>query len=141
MQMTAHGDTLTIRTRGRGTEEITRGVAEVVAASEVRTGLCHVFARHTSAGVIVTENADPTVRDDLERLLSHLVPDGWSGFRHRAEGDDDMSAHARTLLAGESVTVPVRDGRLALGTWQGIFLWEHRTGAHRREVAVTVTGD
>ncbi len=139
--MASHGDTLTIRTRGRGSEEITREVADVVAASGIRTGLCQVFARHTSAGVIVMENADPTVRGDLERLLSHLVPDGWSGFRHRAEGDDDMSAHARTLLAGESVTAPVHDGRLALGTWQGIFLWEHRAGPHRREVAVTVLGD
>lgn len=139
--MASYGDMLAIRTRGRGTEEITREVADVVAASRIRTGLCQVFARHTSAGVIVTENADPTVRGDLERLLSHLVPDGWSGFRHRAEGDDDMSAHARTLLAGESVIAPVHDGRLALGTWQGIFLWEHRTGPHRREVAVTVLGD
>lgn len=139
--MAAHEDVLTIRTRGRGMQEITRAVVDVIAASGIRTGLCHVFARHTSAGVIVMENADPTVREDLERLLAHLVPDGWPEFRHRAEGDDDMSAHARTLLAGESVTVPVRDGRLGLGAWQGIFLWEHRAGPHRREVAVTVTGD
>lgn len=139
--MAAHGDVLTIRARGRGTSEITGEVAEVVRTSGIRTGLCQVFARHTSAGVIIMENADSTVREDLERLLAHLVPDGWREFRHRAEGDDDMSAHARTLLAGESVTVPVREGHLGLGTWQGIFLWEHRAGPHRREIAVTVLGE
>ncbi|MGA7966474.1 MAG: secondary thiamine-phosphate synthase enzyme YjbQ [Gammaproteobacteria bacterium] len=139
--MAAHGDVLTIQTRGRGTREITGEVTDVVGTSGIRTGLCQVFARHTSAGVIVMENADPTVREDLERLLTHLVPDGWPEFRHRAEGDDDMPAHARTLLAGEGVMVPVRDRRLGLGTWQGIFLWEHRTGSHRREVAVTVLGE
>ncbi len=90
---------------------------------------------------IITENADSTVRTDLERLLTHLAPDGWPAFRHRAEGDDDMSAHARTLLMGEGVLVPVQGGTLALGTWQGIFLWEHRTGSHRREVIVTVLGE
>lgn len=139
--VTAHSDTLGIQTRGRGTREITQEVAHVVAGAGIGTGLCQVFARHTSAGVIIMENADPTVHDDLERMLAHLVPDGWAEFRHRAEGDDDMSAHVRTLLAGESVTVPVRDGRLALGTWQGIFLWEHRADGHRREVVVTVLGD
>lgn len=139
--MVAHGDVLTIQTRGRGTQEITREVADVVAASGIQTGFCQVFVRHTSAGVIITENADPTVRDDLERLLAHLAPDGWEAFRHRAEGDDDMSAHARTLLTGDSVLVPVTGGMLGLGTWQGIFLWEHRTGSHRREVIVTVLGD
>ena len=113
----------------------------MVVDAGIGTGLCQIFARHTSAGVIIMENADPTVHGDLERLLAHLVPDGWSRFRHRAEGDDDMSAHVRTLLAGESVAVPVRDGHLALGTWQGIFLWEHRAHGHRRELAVTVIGD
>jgi len=139
--MAAHGDVLTIQARGRGTREITSEIADVVRTSGIHTGLCQVFARHTSAGVIIMENADPTVREDLERLLAHLVPDGWPEFRHRAEGDDDMSAHARTLLAGNSVTVPVHDGGLGLGTWQGLFLWEHRTGSHRREVAVTVLGE
>ena len=139
--MSAHSDLLVVQTRGRSTQEVTREVARIVAEAGIGTGLCQVFARHTSAGVIIMENADPTVHGDLERLLAHLVPDGWTEFRHRAEGDDDMSAHVRTLLAGESVTVPVRNGRLALGTWQGIFLWEHRTGGHRRELAVTVIGD
>ncbi len=139
--MTAHSDTVAVQTRGRGTQEVTREVARIVAESGIGTGLCQVFARHTSAGVIIMENADPGVRDDLERLFAHLVPDGWAEFRHRAEGDDDMPAHVRTLLAGESVTVPVKDGRLALGTWQGVFLWEHRTDGHRRELVVTVVGD
>ncbi len=139
--MTAHSDTLAMQTHGRGTREVTREVAQVVADAGIATGLCQVFARHTSAGVMIMENADPTVHGDLERLLGNLVPDGWTEFRHRAEGDDDMSAHARTLLAGESVTVPVRDGRLALGTWQGIFLWEHRAHGHRRELVVTVVGE
>ena len=139
--MTARSDTIEVRTSGRSTQEITREVARVVTDSGIESGLCQVFARHTSAGVIIMENADPTVRDDLERLLGKLAPDGWAEFRHRAEGDDDMPAHARTLLAGESVTVPVRGGQLALGTWQGIFLWEHRADGHRRELAVTVVGD
>jgi secondary thiamine-phosphate synthase enzyme len=133
-------ETLAIETDGRGTREITEQVSRAVKGAGIETGLCHVFSRHTSAGVIITENADATVREDLERLLSHLAPDGWREFRHTAEGDDDMSAHARTLLAGENVLVPIRDGQLALGTWQGIFLWEHRHGAHRREIVVTVLG-
>lgn len=139
--MAALQRTLEFATGGRGTRDVTDAVAEVVREAGVRTGLCHVFARHTSAGVVITENADPSVRADHERLLSHLVPDGWRDFQHRAEGEDDMSAHARTLLAGEGVLVPVADGRLALGTWQGVFLWEHRTGANRRELVVTVLGE
>ena len=139
--MTAYTSTLEMRTTGRGTHDITQEVVRVVNGAGVRAGLCHVFARHTSAGIIITENADPTVRADLERLLAHLAPDGWPAFRHRAEGDDDMSAHVRTLLVGEGVQVPVQSGTLALGTWQGIFLWEHRTGSHQREVVVTVLGE
>jgi len=139
--MAARQHTLEIRTDGRGTRDITGDVAAVVRDSRIGTGLCHVFARHTSAGIVITENADPTVREDHERLLSHLVPDGWPEFRHDAEGADDMPAHARTLLAGEGVVIPVADGRLGLGTWQGVFLWEHRNGGHRREVIVTVLGE
>lgn len=139
--MTVVQRTLEIGTAGRGTRDITDSVREVVQEAGAITGLCHVFARHTSAGIVITENADPTVREDHERLLGHLVPDGWREFRHRAEGEDDMSAHARTLLAGESVTIPVADGRLGLGTWQGVFLWEHRSGGHRRDVVVTVIGE
>lgn len=139
--MTTAQRKLEIETRGRGTRDITREVRGVVQEAGARTGLCHVFARHTSAGIVITENADPTVREDHERLLSHLVPDGWREFRHDAEGDDDMPAHARTLLAGEGVLIPVTDGSLGLGTWQGVFLWEHRAGGHRREVVVTVLGE
>lgn len=131
---------LAIETPGRGTQDITDDVAQVIEQSGIQTGLCHIFSRHTSAGVIITENADPTVREDLERLLSNLAPDGWHEFRHTAEGEDDMSAHVRTLLTGDTVLVPIRDGRLALGTWQGIYLWEHRSAPHRREVAVTLLG-
>ncbi len=131
---------LTIRTTGRGLRDVTDQIARVVEAAAAADGLCHVFSRHTSAGVVITENADPTVPEDHERLVAKLIPDGWHEFRHRTEGDDDMAAHARTLLAGEGVLVPVRNGELALGRWQGIFLWEHRTGGHFREVVVTVLG-
>ena len=133
-------ETLTFDTSGRGTREITQDVEEVVQKAGIEAGLCQVFSRHTSAGVIITENADPAVRDDLERLLAKLAPDAWPEFRHTAEGDDDMSAHARTLLTGDSVTVPIRDGRLALGTWQGIYLWEHRSAPHHRKILVTILG-
>lgn len=139
--MAAAQNTFTVHGEGRGTVEISGKVESLVEQSGMQTGLCHVFSRHTSAGIIITENADPTVRDDLDRLFAELAPDGWPEFRHTAEGDDDMSAHARTILGGESVSVPIRNGRLALGTWQGIFLWEHRTGAHHREIVVTVLGD
>lgn len=132
--------TLEVLTRGRGMREITREVSEVVSGAGIATGLCQVFSRHTSAGVIITENADPTVGEDLERWLAHLVPDGWERFRHRAEGPDDMPAHARTLLAGAGTLVPVTRGHLALGRWQGLFVWEHRHAGRRREFVVTVLG-
>ena len=130
--------TFDIATRGRGTHEITDRVTAVVVQSGVACGIAHVFARHTSCSVIITENADPTVRADLEALARRWAPDADPAYRHDTEGDDDMAAHARTLLAGMSVTVPVADGRLLLGTWQGIYLWEHRTAPHRREIVVTV---
>ena len=120
--MTAYASTLEIRTAGRGTRDITQEVARVVDESGIKVGLCHVFARHTSAGVIITENADPTVREDLERLWAHLVPDGWPAFRHRAEGDDDMSAHVRTLLAGEGVQVPVQGSTLRSAPGRAFFV-------------------
>jgi secondary thiamine-phosphate synthase enzyme len=132
--------TLEISTRGRGTQAITDRVAAVVGASGIACGVAHVFVRHTSCSLIITENADPTVRSDLETLAKRWAPDGDSSYRHDTEGDDDMAAHARTLLAGTSVTVPVAGSRLLLGTWQGIYLWEHRTHPHRREVVVTVIG-
>lgn len=132
--------TLAIATRGRGSQDITTEVAAVVAAAGVATGLAHVFVRHTSCSLLLTENADPDVRRDLETLFARLAPDGDPAYRHDLEGDDDMAAHARSLLAGYELTVPVGGGRLLLGTWQGIFLWEHRTAPHRREVVVTVLG-
>ncbi|HTM21265.1 MAG TPA: secondary thiamine-phosphate synthase enzyme YjbQ [Kofleriaceae bacterium] len=135
-----HADTLEVATRGRGTTDITRDVQRVVAAAGVRAGLCTVFVHHTSASVIVCENADPTVRSDLERFLARLVPDGDRLFEHTDEGPDDMPAHVRTVITATSVSIPVADGRCDLGTWQGIYLWEHRRAPHRRRVTVTVIG-
>ena len=133
-------DTFEISTGGRGTSEITAEVARIVRAAKIERGIAHVFAQHTSCSVIITENADPTVRSDLEMLAQRWAPDGDTEYRHDTEGDDDMAAHARSLLAGVSVTVPIADGKLLLGTWQGIYLWEHRTHAHYRRIVVTVTG-
>ncbi|GAA0256232.1 secondary thiamine-phosphate synthase enzyme YjbQ [Rhodanobacter caeni] len=127
-------------TRGRGFFEITRQVADLVAASAVQTGIAHVFTAHTSCSLLISENADPTVRGDLERWMARVVPDGDPMFRHDAEGPDDMPAHIRSVLCGVSLTVPVAGGRLRLGTWQGIYLWEHRTHPHQRKVTVTVLG-
>jgi secondary thiamine-phosphate synthase enzyme len=132
--------TLEIATAGRGTRDITAAVAEAVAASGLRCGLVHVFVQHTSCSLTVTENADPDVRRDLETVMARLAPDGDPAYRHDAEGPDDMAAHVRSMLSGTSVSVPVGGGRLLLGTWQGIYLWEHRTAPHRRRVVVTVLG-
>ena len=133
-------ETLQFNTPGRGTSNISRDIAGVVASSGIRTGLCHVFIHHTSASLILCENADPDVRIDLETFMSHTVPDGSPMFRHTDEGPDDMSAHIRSILTNMDLTVPVTSGQLGLGTWQDIYLWEHRTHAHRRKVTVTVTG-
>ena len=132
--------TLEVSTRGRGTTEITDEIARIVRDAQVATGIAHVFVLHTSCSVILTENADPTVRRDLETLAARWAPDGDSAYRHDDEGDDDMAAHGRNILAGSSITVPVARGKLLLGTWQGIYLWEHRSVPHRRKVAVTVLG-
>jgi secondary thiamine-phosphate synthase enzyme len=133
--------TLSFRTRGRGTLDVTAEVAQAVRSSGVRTGLCNLFVQHTSASLIVSENADSDVRRDLETILSRLAPDGDPEYRHDTEGPDDMAAHARTLLTESSLNVPVVDGRLALGTWQGLYLWEHRTAPHTRTLVVTVQGE
>jgi secondary thiamine-phosphate synthase enzyme len=133
-------DTFEISSGGRGTSEITAEVARIVQATKIERGIAHVFAQHTSCSVIITENADPTVRTDLEMLAQRWAPDGDAEYHHDTEGDDDMAAHARSLLAGVSVTVPVANSKLLLGTWQGIYLWEHRTHAHTRRIVVTVTG-
>ncbi len=133
-------DAFDVSTRGRGTTEITVEVARRVAASGIAIGVAHVFVQHTSCSVVLTENADPSVRRDLETLARRWAPDGDADYHHDSEGDDDMAAHGRNLLAGSSVTIPVGNGQLRLGTWQGIYLWEHRTVAHRRRVVVTVLG-
>ena len=132
---------LTIQTRGRGTYDITAQIAGSVRAAGVTTGLCHVFCHHTSASLILCENADPTVRRDLEAFLTRLVPDGDPIFDHTDEGPDDMPAHVRAILTKMDLTLPVTAGRCALGTWQGVYLYEHRTRAHQRQVTVTISGD
>ncbi len=131
---------LTVETRGRGTYDITARVQEAVAASGVEDGLCTIFVHHTSASVIVCENADPSVRVDLDAFFARLVPDGDRLFTHTAEGPDDMSAHVRSILTQTSLGVPIDGGRCDLGTWQGIYLYEHRAAPHRRRVSVVVTG-
>lgn len=135
-----HRGELTVATNGRGTYDITREVAGIVRASNARDGLATVFVHHTSASLIVCENADPAVRRDLDAFFARLVPDGDPLFSHDAEGDDDMPAHVRTVLTQTSIGVPVAAGKLALGTWQGLYLWEHRTAAHDRRVSVTIIG-
>jgi secondary thiamine-phosphate synthase enzyme len=133
--------TLRFRTRGRGTTEITTEIEREVRASGVRKGSCHLFLQHTSASLVLCENADPTVRRDLETLLARLAPDGDAAYAHDAEGPDDMAAHARSVLTASSLTLPVGDGRLLLGTWQGVYLWEHRHAPHERSLVLTVSGD
>lgn len=133
--------TLGVNTRGRGTYEITREVQELVAATSIQTGLCHLFIQHTSASIMLCENADPDVRADLETFMQSITPDGAPMFCHTTEGPDDMPAHVRTLLTNVSLTLPVSASRCLLGTWQGIYLWEHRTAPHGRKVIITVQGE
>lgn len=139
--MPVHQETLTIRTRGAGTVEITSEVARVVAASGLQRGLAHVFCQHTSCSLVIMENADPSARRDLEAWLDRLVPDDDPHFTHTCEGPDDMPSHIKMVLTRTSETVPVGDGELLLGTWQGLFLWEHRRAAHARRLIVTVSGE
>ncbi|MES9845838.1 MAG: secondary thiamine-phosphate synthase enzyme YjbQ [Candidatus Sedimenticola sp. PURPLELP] len=139
--MKNHQTTLSFETRGRGTSEITREIQKVISDSGVSSGLCHIFVHHTSASLTLCENADPSVRRDLETFMARLVPDGDPVYEHSMEGPDDMPAHIRSILTKMDLTIPVSGGRGALGTWQGIYLWEHRTHAHRRKVTVTVQGE
>ena len=132
---------LEIRTPGRGLTEVTSAVAAVVARSGVTTGLCVVFCPHTSASLLLQENADPSARADLVAWLGRLAPDGDPRYRHDTEGPDDMAAHLRSAVTRSSETIPVAGGRLALGTWQGIYLAEHRTSPHRRSLVVHVFGE
>lgn len=131
---------LAFTTRGRGSTEITDDVAAIVAKAAVDTGIAHIFVRHTSCGLAITENADATVRRDLETLMQRWAPDGDPAYRHDLEGDDDMAAHARSLLTGLELTVPFANRKLLLGTWQGIYLFEHRSHGHHREIVVTLIG-
>lgn len=140
MSASIHSETIRIATPGRGTTEITQEIQRSVAASGIASGLANIFIHHTSASLIICENADPTVRNDLERFMARLAPDGDKIFRHVDEGPDDMPAHVRSVLTQTSLSVPVSAGRCALGTWQGIYLWEHRSAAHTRRVTVTTMG-
>lgn len=132
---------LDVSTRGRGFYEITDEVAAWVSRSGFQTGLATLLVRHTSASLLIQENADPEVRRDFERFFARLVPDGDALFRHTCEGDDDMPAHIRTALTTVNLSIPIADGALALGTWQGIYLWEHRAASHRRQVVVHLLGE
>lgn len=132
---------LTIATRGRGFHEFTDEVAELLRETKIQTGQVTLHLQHTSASLLIQENADPDVRRDFEAFFARLVPDGDRIFVHTAEGDDDMSAHIRTALTAVNLTIPITRGQLALGTWQGLYLWEHRTHAHRRRVVAHFIGE
>jgi secondary thiamine-phosphate synthase enzyme len=132
---------LSVSTSGRGTYDISDDVQRVVAASGIDTGLCHIFIRHTSASLMLCENADPSVMVDLEAFMQRQAPDGDPMFTHTAEGPDDMPAHVRSILTQSDLNVPVTNGRCALGTWQGVYLWEHRFAPHERKVTLTITGE
>jgi secondary thiamine-phosphate synthase enzyme len=138
--MVSHS-TIRIRTRGKGTLEITDEVARAIAHSGIRDGIVTVFVRHTSASLVIMENADPSARRDLETFFEKLVPESTPWFIHTLEGPDDMPSHIRMALTRTSETVPIHDGCMTLGTWQGIFLFEHRCAPHQREIAITVMGD
>ena len=132
---------LRVQTQGRGTYDITGDVQRAVRDSGVTSGLCHVFICHTSASLMLCENADPSVMRDLETFMSRLVPDGDPMFTHTAEGPDDMPAHIRSILTQSDLNLPVRQGSCALGTWQGVYLWEHRRSPHTRRVVITLQGE
>ena len=132
---------LDFETRGRGTTNITEQVERFVDDSGIHTGICTVFLQHTSASLVITENADPVVQKDLETVLSRVAPDADPAYIHDTEGPDDMASHARSVLTSNSFTIPVADGRLMLGFWQGLFLWEHRTSPQSRSAVVMVVGE
>jgi secondary thiamine-phosphate synthase enzyme len=129
-----------IVTRGRGAHLITDAVQKLVESSGVQIGLCHLFLQHTSASIILCENADPDVIRDLEAFTERFIPDGDPLYRHTMEGPDDMPAHVRTVLTGSDLTIPITDRKSALGVWQGIYLWEHRHRSHRRKIVLTING-
>jgi len=132
---------LSFRTNGRGTTNISKQLNEIISASAIKMGIANIFIQHTSASLILCENADPTVRRDLEAFMSRVTPDGDPLYQHIDEGPDDMSAHVRTILTDSSLSIPFRTGQLLLGTWQGIFLWEHRTQPHNRQIIISLYGE
>ena len=136
-----HTDTIHVSTRGRGTYDITGDLQRIAARSGIARGLCTVFVHHTSASLIISENADPAVRRDLDEFMARLVPDGDALFVHTDEGPDDMPSHVRSVLTQTSLGIPIAGGRCDLGTWQGVYLWEHRHAPHARRVTVTLVGE
>jgi secondary thiamine-phosphate synthase enzyme len=136
-----HQQKLRFSTKGRGTYNITKQITEVIASSGIRDGMCHIFIQHTSASLILCENADRSVREDLDAYMARLVRDGDSLYQHNDEGPDDMAAHIRTVLTQSTLSIPIHKGKFDLGMWQGIFLWEHRTNSHKRNLSVTVMGE
>jgi secondary thiamine-phosphate synthase enzyme len=139
--MLQFADIIRVQTRGRGLVEVTRSVVEWVEPHRLRTGLVTLFCRHTSASLIVQENAAPAVRSDLEAFFEHIAPEDPRRYAHDDEGPDDMPAHIRAALTGVNLSIPLIEGRLALGTWQGIYLFEHRRAPHRREIAAHAIGE
>jgi secondary thiamine-phosphate synthase enzyme len=135
------GHEIQIQTRGRGFYEFTEQVQALVSKDKFKTGLATLHLQHTSASLVIQENADPEVRRDFERFFARLIPDGDPLFEHTSEGADDMPAHIRTALTAVNLSVPISNGSLTLGTWQGIYLWEHRLAPHRRKVAVHLLGE
>lgn len=132
---------VSVETQGRGTYDVTGEIRNCVGESGIRNGLCHIFVHHTSASLMLCENADPSVRRDLESFMSRIAPDGDPDYEHSAEGPDDMPAHIRSVLTQTGLSIPIEDGRPGLGTWQGVYLWEHRHHAHHRRLTVTVMGE
>lgn len=136
-----HSQGIQVETRGRGTYDITSELQRIVSESGIGRGLCTVFVHHTSASIIINENADADVHRDLDAFMARLVPDGDALFLHTAEGPDDMPSHVRTALTQSSLGIPISGGRCDLGTWQGVYLWEHRRAPHRRRISVTIVGE
>jgi secondary thiamine-phosphate synthase enzyme len=135
-----HQAELTVATSGRAIIDLTKDIAQRVRDAKIERGLCTVFVHHTSASLIISENADPDVHADLERFFTRLVPDGDKLFQHTAEGPDDMPSHVRSVLTQTSLGIPIKSGKLDLGVWQGIYLYEHRRAAHQRRISITILG-
>ena len=134
-------ETVEVDTVGRQTRELTGLIDQYVARSDVQTGLCHIFLQHTSASLLLSENADPAVQVDLEHFMQRIIRDGDPAYRHTSEGPDDMSAHLRSVLTGSFLTLPVVEHRLGLGVWQGVYLWEHRYQGRKRRLVLTIQGE